>query len=201
VAPKAEAPATAAPKTETTLDQKDVGTKAPAVSTDSPIRKRRRALEAELKSMQEDNSRRSQHARATTAAMLAELKDIEAKQGHSGLNELTPVGNLLVVDGAVHEQYPDDHLRWVNETIPGRAAYLKSIGYERVPDQIAGGDTVLWKVPREHWAGRAQGKIDRTDRDLRRATSASKEEQSSRLQEFFDKHGVDVDVRRMILGG
>lgn len=171
---------------------------APAVSTDTPIRKRRRALEAELKNLQENKSRANQKARAVTATMLAELKDIEARQ-HGGLNELTPVGNLLALDAAMHEQYPDDHLRWINETIPGRAALLKSLGYERVPDQVAGGDTVLWKIPRNKYAERAVTKQVQTDRNLAKATGQSRDEVVHELQTFFDKHGINVDANKYII--
>lgn len=194
-------PAPAKPETPPKTEVGASGAKPTQLPAESPIKKRRKELEEELKGYQEEGTRQSQRARAITATMLAELKDLEARQGKSGFHELTPIGNLLVVDGSVLEQYPDDHLRWVNETVPGRPAFLKSIGYERVPGQIAGGDTVLWKVPREHWAKRTVTKVEKTDADLRKATSANREEQASRLQEYFEKQGVEVDVRRLLIGG
>jgi hypothetical protein len=173
---------------------------APAVSTDTPFRRRRRQLEQELKNLDDNRSHRNSIARSTVAAQLAELKDIEARQqGRNGLNDLTPAGNLLMVDGSIHEQYPDDHLRWVNETIQGRAAMLQSKGYERVPGQVAGGDMVLWKVPREQWARTFAVKQEQTERGLRKATSGSRDDQVQELQKFFDQHGVNLDANKIVL--
>jgi hypothetical protein len=187
-------------KTALAETQPSVANKAPAGSTDNPFRVRRRALEEQLKSQENDKSRHAAHSRATTQAMLAELKDNEARHGHSGLSPLTPRGNLLQA-GAIQAQFPADHLRWVNETIPGRAALLTSLGYERVPGSIVGGDTVLWKIPREKWASGEATKQAETDRMLRKATSRNRDETVHELQAFFDKHGVNVDVDRIVSRG
>lgn len=170
-----------------------VATNAPAVATNNPFRVRRKQLEAQLKQQEQDKSRHAAHAKATTAAMLAELKDQEARFGQSGLSPLTPRGNLLVA-GEIAAQYPDDHLRWVNETIPGRAALLQSMGYERVPGQVKGGDTVLWKIPREKWASGEVAKNVQTEKMLRKATSQNRDDTVQELQTFFDQHGVNIDV-------
>ena len=171
----------------------------PAISTDSPFRKRIRALEAELKGASDSRSQRDSLARATVAAQLAELKDIEARQGNSGLNDLTPVGNLLMVSGSIHEQYPDDHLRWVNETIPGRAAMLQTKCYTRVEGQIQGGDTVLWRIPRAKWARNFATKQEQTERGLRKATSGSRDDQVQELQKLFDREGLKIDANKLLL--
>jgi hypothetical protein len=181
--------------------QESVATKAPAVSTDSPIRVKRRELEAQLKQQDADTTTKNQRARSTTKAMIDELRRIEDGLGHSRLHEMTPVGNLLQIPDEMYEKYPDHSFRFVNETIPGRAKFLQSNGYTRVEGEVHGGDLVLWMVPRQRHAERTAIKNELTDRNLKLATSGSQAEQTSKLQEFFDKHGVDVDVRRLILGG
>lgn len=178
-----------------------VATKAPAVSTDSPIRVKRRELEAQLKAQEAETSNKNQRARSTTKAMLEELKRIEKGMGHSRLHEMTPTGNLFVIPDEMYEKYPDHSFRFVNETIPGRQQLLQSHGYERVPGEVKGGDQVLWMVPRARRAEREAIKNEQTDRNLRMATSGSREEQTAKLQEYFDKQNLDVDVRRLILGG
>jgi len=129
--------------------------------------------------------------------MLQELKDAEARFGSSGLSPLTPRANLLVAD-AVQAEFPDDHLRWVNETIPGRPEYLQSIGYERVPGARRGGDMVLWKIPRSKWAEGVAARDAQTEKMLRKATTSSREENVAELQSFFDRHGVNVDVEKIV---
>lgn len=170
---------------------------APAVHT-GPITKKIKDLEESLKQLDDARSVANARARATTRAQLAELKDIEARQ-KGGLNELTPVGNLLSVDAAIHEQYPDDHLRWVNETMPGRAALLTAKGYTRVPGQIAGGDNVLWKIPRNKWAEGVSTKQAMTDAQLRKAGNQNRDDVVQELQTFFDKHGVKIDANDLVL--
>lgn len=174
-----------------------VAQKAPAVQTDNPFRVRRKQLEQQLQQQEQDKSRHAAHARATTAAMLAELKDQEARFGHSGLSPLTPRGNLLLA-GAIAAEYPDDHLRWVNETVPGRSELLKSMGYEPVPGQRRGGDLVLYKIPREKWASGEAAKQAQTDRMLKKATSQSRDDMVQEFQQFLDQHNVNLDADKMI---
>lgn len=174
-----------------------VANKAPAVQTDNPFRVRRKQLEEQLKQQDQDKSRNAAHARATTQAMLAELKDQEARFGHSGLSPLTPRGNLLQA-GAIQAQYPDDHLRWVNESAPGRAELLKSMGYEPVPGQRRGGDLVLYKIPRDKWASGEAAKQIETDKQIRRATETSRDDMVQEFQRFLDEHHVNLDANKMI---
>lgn len=179
----------------------DVSTQAPAVSTESPFRVRIRTLEKEMKLKSDEQTKSNAIARETTKLMLEELRRIERGAGHSRLNPLTPRGNLLVIPQEILDENPDHHLRGVNERIDGRAEFLKAEGYERVPGDKRIGDLVLWRIPREKWAKSQAQKNIKTDRDLRRATTASREEQTARLQEYFEKEGVDVDVRQLMTGG
>lgn len=177
--------------------QQKVATQAPATKSDNPFTVRRRQLEQQLKQQDQDKSRHAAHARATTQAMLAELKDSEARFGQSGLSPLTPRGNLLQA-GAIQAEYPDDHLRWVNETVPGRAELLKSIGYEPVPGQRRGGDLVLYKIPREKWASGEAAKQIETDKQIRKATTSSRDDMVQEFQRFLDQHQVNLDADKMI---
>lgn len=174
-----------------------IANSAPSTPSQNPFTVRRRQLEQQLKAQDQDKSRNGAHARATTSAMLAELKDSEARFGQSGLSPLTPRGNLLLA-GDIQAQYPDDHLRWVNESAPGRAELLKSMGYEPIPGQRRGGDLVLYKIPREKWASGEAAKQAQTDRTLRRATEGNRDEMVQELQRFLDQHQVNLDANKMI---
>jgi len=174
-----------------------VANKAPAVPSSNPFVIRRRELERQLRAQSDVNSRQNARARATTQAMLAELKDAEAKYGESGLDPLTPRGNLLQA-GEIQAQYPDHHLRWVNEAKEGRTELLESMGYTRVPGGKRGGSLALWMIPREAWARGAVVKQEQTDRTLRRATTQSRDDMVQELQKVFDKMGANIDADKVI---
>lgn len=190
------APQTAGVPTEKGVSP-TVATAAPAVRTENPFRVRRKQLEEQLKQQELDKSRHAAHAKSTTQAMLSELKDQEARFGQSGLSPLTPRGNLLLA-GSIAAEYPDDHLRWVNESVPGRGELLRSMGYEPIPGQRRGGDLVLYKIPREKWASGEVAKQEQTDRTLRRATTQSRDDMVQEFQSFLDKHQINIDADKMI---
>lgn len=161
--------------------------------TDSPFKVKQRSLEVELKALSDNRTRQAVEHRATINMQLEELRTIEA-QRFSGANPRTPRGNLLRADQA-QQEHPDLHLRYVNESIQGRADLLQSIGWQRLGGQ--GGDTVLWGIPREKWAEGERLKRADTERGLRKATSGSKDSNIEELQRHFDKEGVNVDVREV----
>jgi hypothetical protein len=155
-------------------------------------------MESELKGISDQKSRSAAAARATIASQLAELRDLEAKR-EAGANIRTPRGNLLMA-GAVQEQYPDDHLRWVNTAIEGRVDLLTALGYEPVSDAPTRGSMRLYKIPREQWAKGEIAKSSETERGLRVATGANRDDMLQELQRHFDKEGVKVDVQEVFYG-
>ena len=199
--PAAPKPAAPAPKPATPADigasnvQATAPTGAPAVQTGTFTQKRK-DLEAQLKQLDDNKSTQNQRARAMVRAQLNELRDMEVRS--KGFHELTPIGNMLAVDASVLEANPDHHLRWVNETIPGRAALLRAKGYERVEDQTPGGDMVLWRIPREKWAEGVATKEAQTSAQLKKA-SGNRDDLVQELQTFFDKHNVKVDANDLVL--
>jgi hypothetical protein len=193
-----EIPATLTSKDDTTT--KAQGTQSvrtgPAIQTsktESPYKVRARALEAELKGLSDSQTRAGVERRAIIRSQLDELAAIEGRR-YGGANIRTPRGNLLHA-GAVQEANPDLHLRYVNESIPGRADMLQSMGYQRLG--TPGGDTVLWGIPREQWAKNEIGKRQETERGLRRATTGAREAALEEIQKDFDARGINVNAREV----
>lgn len=172
---------------------------APGVVTsksESPFKLRQKELEKQLKAQSDDRSRAAAGERAQIRAQIEELELLDARRGQ-GANPRTPRGNLLMAD-AMQEAYPDLHLRFVNEVIPGRPELLASVGYKRLGNP--GGDLVLWGMPREQWVKGEMAKREETERNLRLATSGAKADAIQKLQKAFDEAGINYNARDLVTG-
>ncbi len=136
-----------------------------------------------------------------------ELKEMQKKlahqegKEHGGAPSRSPKQHLLDAS-EVQKAHPDDRVRWIQTGNAERAQTRIADGYTPIPESEGGrkvGGLSLAKTSRENYERRTAA-VKQKNRERLQAHKTEVERAAEAVaRELRDQHGIDVDVKRMLV--
>lgn len=132
--------------------------------------------------------------------LLEKMKQIERTTGPSGAIPNATKEELLNLSD-LQAKHPDKHLRFVNVANPDKVSRRQRNGYIRLPEADGGrqiGNLAVFAVPKQQLHKLQADKAQKQAQLLVRFKAESHQEAEATARILRDRHGIDVDPRRLI---
>lgn len=137
---------------------------------------------------------------ATTKETLEALQREEKKTGGSGAVPNTQKQTLLDLS-ELKSKHPDKEFRWVHIHNTGKAERRIRDGWSKLPADQGGrtvGNLAIFSIPRPKVESMRQARQERTARLLTAYKVQSHHEAEQMAKILRDRHGIDIDPKRLI---